>query len=88
MNNSINTLECLYSDYVDKFEYKKDMLKSYLSSYSLKCYYLRNANNNTIKRYSLCHGSYNETKEMTRIQMIKALKSAIDNNQPLIKIGV
>ena len=88
MNNSINTLECLYSDYVDMFEHKKDMFKSYLSDYSLKCYHLVNANNNTIKRYSLCHGSYNETKEMTRIQMIKALKSAIDNNQPLIKIGV
>lgn len=88
MNNSINTLECLYSDYVDIFEHKSDRFKSYLSDYSLKCYHLVNAKNNTIKRYSLCHGSYNETKEMTRIQMIKALKNAIDNNNPLIKIGV
>ena len=88
MDNSINTLECLYSDYVDIFEHKADRFKSYLSDYSLKCYHLKNTNNNTIKRYSLCHGSYNETKEMTRIEMIKAFKSAIDNNQPLIKVGV
>ena len=88
MKNTIQNLDNLYSDYIDKFEHKNDMFKRYLSDYSLKCYYLSNANNNTIKRYSLCHGAYNETKEMTRSQMIKALKNAIDNNQPLLKIGV
>ena len=88
MRNTIQNLDNLYSDYVGKFDPAPNTLIKYFSRFSLKCYYKTNQNGNTIYRYSLAHGWSNETKEMTRSQMIKALKNAIDNNQPLIKIGV
>lgn len=83
MKNTITTLENLHSDYVNKFEHKR-----YLSLFSLRCYHRRNVKGNKIYRYTLVHSHANETKEMTRLEMIKALKNSIDNNQPLLKIGV
>ena len=90
MRYTIQTLENLFSDYVSKFEGKADIVSkySYLSEYSLKCYHLRNKNNNRIYRYTICHGSFclNETKEMTLRQMITAIKTALETNKPLIEI--
>jgi ribosomal protein S7 len=47
-----------------------------------------NRNGNKIYRYSICHGVASETQEMTRSQMINALKNAIDSNTPLLRVGV
>lgn len=88
MRSTIQNLDNLYSDYVGKFDPAPNTLIKYFSRLSLRCYYLPNQNGNTIKRYTIAHGYKGETDRMTRFQMIKALKSAIDNNQPLIKIGV
>ena len=82
------TLENLFSDYVSLFETNQDRFKGYLSAYSLKCYHLRNKSGNKIYRYTVCNGSFNETKEHTLTGMIKAIKSAIDKSTPLINIGV
>ena len=87
MKNTIQTLENLHSDYVSKFDPKPDRFKRYLSQYSLKCYHRMNRNGNKIYRYSICHGVASETQEMTRAQMINALKNAIDNNKPLLRLG-
>lgn len=88
MKNTITTLNNLHADYIHKFDSKTDKFRTYLSRYSLKCYYRVNRQGNEIKRYSLAYGYTNETREMTRFEMIKALKNAIDTNEPLLKIGV
>jgi hypothetical protein len=79
------TLENLFSDYVVKYESKR---KSYLINYSLKCYHLRNKNNNTIYRYTIAYGYSCETREMTLKQMILALSESLKTNKPLLTAGI